>query len=186
MGRLVATTFMSLDGVIKNPEEWQGPFFGEDAGRFAEERLFASDALLLGRGIYEVYAATWPTMDDDGGFVEKINKMPKYVVSTTLDKAEWENTTIIRGDVADQVAKLKQEFEQDILVYGVGQLAHELLAHGLVDELEVWVHPILVGRTGGEALIGREGSRHEFELVGTETTELGVIICRYRPAVGKD
>lgn len=184
MGRLIVTTFMSLDGVIKSPEEWQGPFFGDDAARFAEERLLASDALLLGRGIYEVYAATWPSMADDGVFVEKINKMPKYVVSTTLDRAEWENTTIIRGDVVDQVTRLKQDFGQDILVYGVGRLAHELLAHGLVDELEVWLHPILVGETTPDALIGREGSRHAFKLSRIETTSLGIVICSYQPVAG--
>lgn len=183
MRKLVATAFTSLDGVIKDPGEWQGPFFDADASRIARDRLFASDALLLGRGTYEIFAGAWPNATDEGdGFVDRINSIPKYVVSSTLGSGSWHNTTVIKGDVEAEVAKLKEEPGQDILIYGVGQLAHTMLQAGLVDVLEVWVHPVLLGSATPDELLLREGTALSLTLTGTEITPSGIVVCLYEPA----
>lgn len=182
MRKLVATVFSSLDGVIRDPGEWQGPFFDADATRIARDRLFASDALLLGRGTYDIFAGSWPNATDDGdGFVDRINSIPKYVVSSTLDSGTWHPTTVISGDVEAEVARLKEQPGQDILIYGVGRLAHTMLRSGLVDVFEVWVHPVLLGSAKPDDLLLREGTELSFTLTGTQVTPSGIVVCVYEP-----
>jgi len=178
--KLVLTAFMTLDGVISDPGEWQGPWFDEDSGRIALQRILDSDAILMGRATYDIFAEAWPSAPADE-FVDRINSLPKYVVSTTLDKAEWNNSTIISEDVERQVAELKQQDGGDILIYGVGRLAHSMLRAKLVDELEIWVHPVLLGKPDPQGLLVRDGSRLGLKLVRTETTSSGVIVCVYEP-----
>jgi dihydrofolate reductase len=178
MRKLVLTAFMSLDGVVSEPGEWQGPWFDDDCNRLVRERIRRTDAVLLGRGTYDVFAGAWPDAPSDE-FVDRINSLPKYVASTTLDKAEWNNTTIIAEDVEGRVAELKNQDGGDILIYGVGSLAHTMLRAKLVDELEIWVHPVILGKPDPQGLLVQEGTKLGLKLVRTETTGSGIIVCFY-------
>src|SRR3954454_12662155 len=169
MGRIVVTEFVSLDGVMEAPgggEDFKhgGWTFeierGEDGNKFKLDETMASEALLLGRRTYEGFAAAWPSREGD--FADKFNNMPKYVVSTTLDDPEWNNSTVIKSDLADEVAKLKQEIDGDILVNGSQQLVQALEGEGLVDEYRLMVFPTVLG--SGKKLFG-DGDRSDLELV---------------------
>src|SRR5262245_25400506 len=146
MRKIIASTYMSLDGVIGNPQVWSLDHFNEEAGEYAMGLLEASDILLMGRATYDGFAGAWQNRPGNP-FADKINSMRKYVVTSTLDKADWTNTTIIdgTGDVAAEVARLKEEDGGDIIIYGSGRLTDDLIRHGLLDEHHVWVHPLLVG-----------------------------------------
>lgn len=189
MGKIVVTEFISLDGVIEAPgpgEHYKhaGWTFGFDRGaegnQFKADELFGSEAQLLGRVTYEAFAAAWPTMDM-GEFSEKMNGMPKYVFSSTLETASWNNSTILRGDLADEVAKLKREVEGVILVAGSARLARGLLAHGLVDELHLMVFPVILG--SGKRLFGDDSAdKITLELADSKVVGTGVTILTYRLA----
>ncbi|MEV6980369.1 dihydrofolate reductase family protein [Sphaerisporangium sp. NPDC051017] len=182
--KIIAVVYASLDGVIENPE-WSMPYFNEQAAQRARATLFASDTLLLGKGTYEGFAQAWPTMaEQEGidGFAHRMNTLPKYVVSTTIEKAEWGPVTVIRDNVIEQITELKNKPGDNILIYGVGQLAHTLLEHGLLDELEIWVHPVLVGITAPGTQIVREGSKALLELAEATTFDSGIAVLSYRPA----
>ena len=180
MGKLVVTEFITLDGVIEDPggaEQfdrggWTFQFDqGEEGGKFKVDELAASDAQLLGRVTYEGFAAAWPTMEGTGEFGEKMNAMPKFVVSTTLKDPEWNNTTVLSGDLADEVGKLKQQFEGDILVAGSAQLVQSLLAGGLVDELRLMVFPVVLG--AGKRLFASGADATALKLV--EARQIGAV-----------
>src|SRR3981081_2388465 len=143
MRKLKLAMYVALDGVVENPA-WTGPFWDDELAGLQQEYLFASDALLLGRVTYEGFASSWPTMEDTGEFGEKMNSMPKFVASNTLDKGDW-NATIINGDLATEVAKLKGAPGDDLLIYGSGEVVDELTRHGLIDEYRLMVHPVIVG-----------------------------------------
>src|SRR6476469_3454298 len=143
MCKVVADVFLSLDGVMENPG-WTGPYFNEELGEFQQELLFASDALLLGRVTYEGFATAWPGMRDETGFADRMNILPKYVASRTLQTADW-NADILQGEVAAAVAELKQEPGQNLLIYGSGQLVEYLRQHGLIDEYRLMVFPTVLG-----------------------------------------
>src|SRR4029079_2836518 len=154
MGKLVVTEFITLDGVIEDPGGgekfdrggWAFQFDqGEEGAKFKFDELAASDAQLLGRVTYQGFAAAWPTMEGTGKFGEKMNAMPKFVVSKTLTTAEWNNTTVLSGDLGREVGELKQQFAGDILVAGSAQLVRGPLAAGLVDELHLMVFPTVLG-----------------------------------------
>ena len=149
MRKLVESTFMTLDGVIESPQEWSPPYWDEEHAAYARKLLFAADALLLGRATYESFAQAWPARSGDE-YTDRINAMPKYVASRTLQEATW-NATVIQGDVAEEVERLKREPGEDILKFGTGELDRPLLTNGLIDELHVWVFPVLVGK--GQGLI---------------------------------
>src|SRR6059058_149082 len=166
--RLVATEYLSLDGVFEEPGHWSGPWFNDEAGAFKWAELQNSDAQLLGRVTYEGFAAAWPTMEGTGEFGEKMNAMPKFVVSTTLKDPEWNNTTVLSGDLADEVGKLKQQFEGDILVAGSAQLVQSLLAGGLIDELRLMVFPVVLG--AGKRLFAGGADATALKLVETRQT----------------
>src|SRR5918997_4073299 len=152
MGRIIVTEFVSLDGVMEAPgggEDYKygGWSFevnrGEEGDRFKLDETLAADALLLGRRTYEGFAAAWPSRE--GEFADKFNDMPKYVVSSTLSDPEWTNTTVIEGDLADAVARLKEQHEGDIVVHGSVQLVQALIEQDLVDELRLMVFPVVLG-----------------------------------------
>jgi dihydrofolate reductase len=154
MGKLVVTEFISLDGVMEDPGGaekfehggWTFKFDqGDEGGKFKFDELNASDAQLLGRVTYDGFAKAWPTMEGTGEFGEKMNSMPKFVVSSTLNNPEWNNTTVIGGDLSEEVGRLKEQFDGDILVAGSAQLVQSLLAQDLVDELRLMVFPIVLG-----------------------------------------
>lgn len=178
MRRIIVSTFATLNGVIENPHHWSLDYFDEAAGKFANAQLFAADALLLGRETYQGFAEAWPSRTGD--FADKINSMAKYVVSTTLaEPLEWGPATLIKGNVAEEVSKLKQQPGQDILIYGTGRLAQTLLQHGLIDEHRLWVVPIIWG-SGKRIFEGMDPTT--LELVEAKTLPSGTVILSHKPA----
>jgi dihydrofolate reductase len=188
MGNIVVSEFITVDGVIEDPGGaegsahggWSGKFqSGPEGGKFKFEELIAADALLLGRVTYEGFAAAWPTMEGTGEFGEKMNSMPKYVVSTTLGRAEWNNSTILRGDLADEVRKLKEQVDGDVVIFGSAKLAQRLTEHDLIDEYRLMVYPILLG--SGKRLFAEADNTSNLLLV--DATRAGeTVILTFHPA----
>jgi dihydrofolate reductase len=184
MGTIVVTEFVSLDGVVEDPGgvegfEHGGWAFEIDRGREGEQfkldEALASEAMLLGRNTYETFAASWPSRT--GAFADKLNAMPKYVVSSTLTDAEWNNTTVVSGDLDDVVAKIKQGHEGEILVPGSPPLVRALLERDLADELRLMVYPVILG--AGQQLFGSTSTKKPLELTSTKTVGAGVTILAY-------
>jgi dihydrofolate reductase len=190
MGKLVVTEFITLDGIIEDPggaegTEQGGWSFRHDASegqQFKGEELERADAQLLGRVTYEEFAAAWPGMEEVAGdFAKKMNAMPKVVVSTTLTEATWTNTTIISGgNLAADVARMKEQYQGDILVAGSATLVHALTGLGLVDEYRLIVHPIVVGK--GKRLFSEGNAGTNLELVESRKAGPDVLLLIYRPA----
>ena len=189
MGKIVVTEFVSLDGIVEAPgggEDYKhaGWTFEIDRGKegdaFKLDELREAEAQLLGRVTYEGFAAAWPTMEDEAGFAEKMNAMPKYVVSSTLQEAEWNNSTILNGDVAVEVAKLKDEVDGVILVAGSAQLVQALIEHDLLDELRLMVFPVLLG--SGKRLFGDVGEKKSLRLTDSRTLGAGIALLTYERA----
>jgi dihydrofolate reductase len=187
VGRIVVTEFVSLDGVIEDPGGaenfrhggWSFEFKrGDEGDKFKLDETLGSEALLLGRKTYEGFAAAWPSRE--GEFADKFNTMPKYVVSSTLEKPEWKNSTVLKGDVAEEVAKLRQEQDGDIVVHGSARLVQTLLERGLVDELRLMVFPVVLG--SGKRLFGEMGDKKPLRLVDSKVVGDGVAILTYEPA----
>jgi dihydrofolate reductase len=189
MARLVVTEFVSLDGVMDDPGGSEGTKHGgwtfqfdrgDEGNKFKLEELFASDALLLGRVTYQGFAEAWPTVSDNEGYAQKMNTMRKYVVSTTLtdDEATWDNTEVIRGDIAAEIARLKAEPGSDILVHGSCSLVHSLMEHGLVDEYRLMVFPIVLG--SGKRLFTETSDATRLALTECGTAGDGVLLLTYR------
>jgi dihydrofolate reductase len=187
VGRIVVTEFVSLDGVMEAPgggEDFRhgGWTFeinrGDEGEKFKLDETRASAALLLGRVTYEGFAKAWPSRE--GEFADKFNTMPKYVVSSTLENPEWNNSTVLKGDVAEEVAKLKQKQEGDIVVHGSAQLVQTLLEHDLVDELRLMVFPVVLG--SGKRLFGETSDKKSLRLADSNVVGDGVTILIYRPS----
>jgi dihydrofolate reductase len=162
MRKLIESTLVSVDGVIGDPQVWAEPYFDDEAGKRALKQLLVSDAMLMGRRTYEMFAAMWPA--STGAYADRMNTIRKYVFSSTLQTAEWSNSTIISGDVPAAVSELKQQNGQDLVMYGHGSLGQTLLEHRLLDELRLWVHPLIVGR--GAMLSARAQTRPSKEADG--------------------
>ncbi len=178
MAKIVASEYVTLDGVMDEPGQWSFPFWSGEASNFKHDELFASDALLLGRVTYEGFSKAWPTMEGTGDYGERMNSMPKYVASTTLDTAEW-NASVIKGPVTDEVARLRQQPGQDILVFGSGQLLQTLMQHDLIDEYRLMVHPLVVG--SGKRLFRDGIEKKALKLVETRPFSSGIVVLTYRP-----
>lgn len=187
MGRIVVTEFVSLDGVIEDPGGsetfrhggWSFEISrGDEGDKFKLDEVFSSEALLLGRVTYEGFAAAWPSRE--GEFADKFNSMPKYVVSSTLEKPEWNNSTVLKGDVADEVAKLRQQHEGDIVVHGSVRLVQTLVEQDLVDEFRLMVYPVVLG--SGKRLFGETSDKKPLRLVDSKVVGDGVTILTYEPA----
>jgi dihydrofolate reductase len=181
MRKVIASEYVSLDGVVEAPEKWTFQFWNDEHAKYAHDQLFASDALLLGRVTYQGFAAAWPSMEDyEGDFAVRMNTLPKFAVSKTLDEPlEWNNSTLIKEDVAEEVSKLKQQPSQDILMYGSGDLMHTLMQYDLIDEYRIWVHPVVVG--SGKRLFKVGNDTTVLRLVGTKTFSSGVVVLSYQP-----
>lgn len=188
MATITVTEYVSLDGVMEGPgggEDYKhiGWTFdldrGEEGNRFKLDETLASEALLLGRVTYEGFAAAWPSMD--GPFAHKLNAMPKYVVSSTISEGSWNNTTVLSGDVVDEVTALKNELAGEIVVHGSARLAQALLEHDLVDELRLMVFPVVLGT--GKRLFGETSDKKTMQLAESRTVGDGIIIAIYRPRV---
>jgi dihydrofolate reductase len=186
VGRIVVTEFVSLDGVIEAPgggEDYKhaGWTFeisrGDEGDKFKLDETLESDALLLGRRTYEGFAAAWPDRTDEFGFADKFNSMPKYVVSSTLTNADWNNSTILGGDVVEEVRKLKDEVDGMIVVHGSAQLVQALIENDLVDELRLMVFPVVLGT--GKRLFGETDDKKPFKLVDSKVVGDGVAILTY-------
>jgi dihydrofolate reductase len=184
MGKIVVTEFVSLDGVMEDPGgaedfKYGGWTFeiprGDEGDQFKLDETMASDALLLGRVTYEGFAAAWPSRE--GEFADKFNNMPKYVVSSKLDKADWNNSTVLKGDLAEEVSKLKEQYDGDIVVHGSAQLAQTLLEQDLVDELRLMVFPVVLGT--GKRLFGETSDKKRLQLADSKTVGDGVAILVY-------
>ena len=180
MRKVVVSEFMSVDGVMEAPYEWQPAFWHDDIGTYKYDELFASDALLLGRVTYEGFAAAWPTMEGTGEFGERMNGIRKFVVSTTLERADWSNTTIIRDDVAAEITRLKQLPGENILIGGSADLVRSLMRDDLIDEYRLMIHPVVAGK--GKRLFADAGDLKAFRLADSQTFPTGVIVLTYHRA----
>jgi dihydrofolate reductase len=187
MGRIVVTEFVSLDGVVEDPGGVEGFKHGGwvfeinrggEGEQFKLDEALASEAMLLGRNTYETFASSWPSRT--GTFADKLNAMPKYVVSSTLKDAEWNNTTVLSGEVDELVAKVKQAHHGDIVVHGSPPLVRALLDQDLVDELRLMVFPVVLG--AGQRLFGETREKKPQRLIDARTVGEGVTILRYEPA----
>jgi len=188
MRKVIVTEFVTLDGVMEDPGGaektahggWSSRFWSDDAGKYKLDEVLASGALLLGRVTYQGFAAAWPSMTDETGFADRMNGLPKFVVSTTLKEAEWNNSTVIQGNVAEEVARLKEQPGQDILVYGSGRLVRSLSQYGLVDEYRLMVHPVVLG--SGRRLFGDGADPSVLRLAEAKTFSSGIVLLTYQPA----
>jgi dihydrofolate reductase len=186
MGRIVVTQFVSLDGVMEDPGgaedfKYGGWTFeisrGDDGDKFKLDETMGADALLLGRKTFEGFAAAWPSRE--GEFADKFNNMPKYVVSSTLKDPEWTNSTVIEGDLAGAVARIKEEHDGDVVVAGSAQLTQSLIEEDLVDELRLMVFPVVLG--AGKRVFGETSDKKPLKLTSSKTVGDGVEILIYEP-----
>jgi dihydrofolate reductase len=186
MGRIIATEFVSLDGVVEAPGggeefEYAGWSFeidrGDEGNKFKLDETFESEALLLGRKTYEGFAASWPSRE--GEFADKFNSMPKYVVSSTIGTPEWSNTTVLRGDLATEVGRVRDRHKGSIVVHGSPTLVQGLIEKDLLDELRLMVYPVVLGK--GKRLFGRTTSKKRLRLQSSKTVGDGVEILVYEP-----
>jgi len=181
MGKIINSTYITLDGVIERPHEWPsiGGGRGDKGDELQVELLLSCDALIMGRRTYEGFAPVWPTRSGDP-YSDHINSMPKYVVSSTLTDPAWSNTSVISGDVVAEIERLKEEHGKDIVQYGFGELSHTMLAHGLLDELRLWVYPQFLAAAEPGDMIHRDGPGAIFDLVDATSLENGLVILTYR------
>jgi len=177
--RVIVSVYVTLDGVMEDPQNWLFPFWNDDVGKYAHEQLFAADALLVGRVTYDTFAEAWPSRSDPEGFADRMNSLPKYVASTTLERAEWNNAHLLGSDVAADVAKLKASEGGDILMYGSPTLMRSLMEHGLVDEYKLWVVPLVLGK--GKRLFTGDNSE-TMKLTDSKVFDSGLVILTYEPA----
>jgi dihydrofolate reductase len=188
MGKIVVTEFVSLDGVMEDPGGaenyrhggWTFEFDRGEGDKFKLDEIVEAEAQLLGRVTYEGFAKAWPTMEDPVGFADKMNAMPKYVVSSTLQEAEWSNSTVLSGDFVEEMTKLKQEVDGVILVAGSAQLVQGLVENDLVDELRLMVFPVLLG--DGKRLFGDVSEKRTLRLKDSKTVGDGLSILTYERA----
>ncbi|MEZ4518005.1 MAG: dihydrofolate reductase family protein [Chloroflexota bacterium] len=178
MSKIIVSEFLSADGVMEAPETWQLPFQSEEMGAITERQTGDIDAFLLGRVTYEVFAGFWPTMtQNEFGVADKWNNAPKYVVSTTLQNADWNNSTLIRSNVIEEIRKLKEQPGGTIGIVGSATLVHSLLDADLVDEIQVLVHPVVLGE--GVRLFA-DGYHSALKLADSKVLDNGVVFLSYQ------
>lgn len=181
MRKIVAGLFMSLDGVVEAPDQWHFPYFNDEMGEVVGSQMAASDTMLLGRVTYQEFASYWPNQSTaDVPMADQMNATPKVVVSTTLKSVEWQNSTLITGNVAEELTKLKRQPGKNIGITGSGTLVRSLLRDGLLDELVLLVHPIVVGR--GKRLFPEGDGQQALTLADSKTFTTGVLSLTYTPA----
>lgn len=178
MRKLVESTFVTLDGDIGTPQVWGPPYWDDEHNAYTTKLLFAADALLLGRATYEGFVEAWPSRE--GPIADRINSLPKHVASRSLEETTW-NATILEGDLVEAVAALKEQPGENLLKYGTGELDRTLIPAGLVDELHLWIFPVLGG--GGQRLIEGIDTTH-LQLVETTPFESGIVVNVYGPKKG--
>lgn len=183
MRRVLNSTYMSLDGVVQDPQDWTFGYRDDAAAAFAHDQLFGCDALVMGRRTYEVMITYWPTATDTDGMVDRMNSLPKYVVSDSLTAPEWNNTTVVpRADLPARMRELREQPGQDIIQYGIGPVTATLLRNGLLDELRIWLHPLVVGgQQLGALLAGADIDTTRFRVVDVTTYQAGVVVLCLQP-----
>jgi dihydrofolate reductase len=189
MRRLVAAEYVTIDGVMQDPGGvgeierggWSSPYWNDELAKYQTDQLFASDALLLGRKTFTGFAAAWPGAEEtEGEFAVRMNNLPKFVVSQSLkEPLEW-NGTLLKGNIAEEIRKLKQEPGQDILIYGSGKLVNSLMAHNVIDVYRLMVHPVVLG--AGKSLFEDGATITSLKLIDSKTTDTGVVMLTYEPA----
>ncbi len=178
MRKLIAYEYVTLDGVMEAPENWQFPYFSKDFEEFNREQILSFDASLLGRVTYEIFASYWPTQtNNEFGLADKINNAPKYIFSTSLEKVDWNNSTLIKGNITEEINKLKQGPGGDIGIIGSATLVQSLLQADLVDELWLFIHPLIVG--SGKRLFEDGTDLKKLNLTDTKKFDSGVLLLRY-------
>ena len=197
--KIVASEFITLDGVMESPDKWSFKFWTEEIGKFKSDELFAADALLLGRVTYEIFASAWPNLTDAeswkrtkaaGGsvgvkpetnpFADRMNNIRKFVVSTALEKVEWNNSTLIERDVAEEIRRMKEEDGKDILIFGSGELINTLMQHDLIDEFRLLVYPVVLGE--GKHLF-KDEAKATLKLTEVKAFSSGVVLLRYKGTI---
>jgi dihydrofolate reductase len=179
--KIVAGLFISLDGVYEAPHEWHFPYFNDEMGEAVQAQIDASDTMLLGRVTYQEFASYWPHQNNDEvPLADHMNNTPKVVVSETLDSLDWQNSTLIKGNVVEELTRLKQQPGKNIGITGSGTLVASLLRAGLLDELRLLVHPIVVGK--GKRLFATEDEARGLRLADAQTFSTGVLYLTYTPA----
>ena len=180
MRKIIASEFVSLNGVVEAPETWHFPFVDDQFQAEINASIHSINALLLGRTTYDIFAASWPLRtQNEFGIADKLNTMLKYVVSTTLEWAEWNNSSIIKGNLAEEISRLKRQPGGNIGIVGSTTLVRSLLQLDLIDEVRLWVHPIVVN--GGERLFNDGFGSHSMRLLESKTHETGVVSLLYQP-----
>ena len=182
MRKVVASELVSLDGVMGSPQEWAFSYSDDEMEQANASGMAASDALLLGRATYQEFASYWPYQNSaDQPYTDYLNSTPKFVVSTTLEEPlEWQNSTLIKGNIAEEITELKRLPGKDITIIGSAALVQSLLADELLDELRLMVHPLVLG--GGKRLFQDGGDQKALELLDSKTFDTGVLYLTYRPA----
>ena len=180
MGKIVNSTYMTLDGDITNMQDWHFEFWGDEASSAAAAIMGSPEALIMGRKTYDGFYPAWSAQSGEDNGADRMNSVRKYVVSNTLTDPEWTNTTVISGDdVAAQIRTLKDETDGDLLQYGFGDVTRLLLAEGLLDELKIWLHPVISGKATADQLIYRDMAQAKFRLTDTDVHSTGVVILSY-------
>ncbi|PSL44735.1 dihydrofolate reductase [Chitinophaga niastensis] len=187
MGKLILSEFITIDGVIEAPggepgfkyTGWSAEYFNDEYLQFKLDELSKAGSLLLGRKTYEGFAAAWPSRTDEMGFADKMNSLPKFVVSTTLDKSDWNNSILIKENIIEEIVKLKIQSEQDIMIFGSGTLIQTLLQHDLIDEYRLMIHPTIMGT--GNRLYSNIGGRKKLQLIDTKIFNTGTVVLIYQP-----
>ena len=178
MRKLIVYEYVTLDGVMEAPEKWQFPFLNDEVAEVIQSQIMDADAILLGRVTYDIFAASWPTRtNNEFGVADKLNSMPKFVVSSTLDRADWNHSTLIRGNVVEEINKLKQQPEGTIAIIGSARLIQSLVEYDLVDEYQLMVHPVVLG--SGKRLFP-EGINLDLRLANANAFSSGVVLLRYQ------
>ncbi|MEV4182037.1 dihydrofolate reductase family protein [Streptosporangium canum] len=178
MRKIAAGLFVSLDGVTESPEKWHFTYFSDEMGAAVGEQMAAADTMLLGRRTYEEFAGYWPSQAGTGNqLADQMNDTPKLVVSTTLDTVEWQNSTLIKDNVVEELTKLKEQPGKDISITGSATLVRSLLRAGVLDELRLLVHPIVVG--SGKRLFEDGGDQVPLKLIDSQTFSTGVLYLTY-------
>jgi dihydrofolate reductase len=181
MRKVIASLFLSLDGVMEAPEKWHFPYFNDEMGAAIGEAMSSAGAFLLGRRTYEQWASYWPSQSpDENPMAAAINAMPKFVASRTLDEVNWQKSTLLNGDVPAEVSKLKRQPGKDVSISGSATLVRSLLREGLLDELRLMIHPVVLGQ--GRRLFEEGNGETPLELVSSETFRTGVLNLTYQPA----
>jgi dihydrofolate reductase len=179
MARLINSTYVSLDGVIENPQDWPSlGSFADDGQKLQTELLLACDAVVMGRRTYDAFVPVWTSRSGDT-YSDRINTMPKYVASTTLRDPSWAHTTVFADDAVSRIGEVKDRAEGDLVQYGFGPLSYALMDAGVLDEIRLWVHPFFVGRAATDDLLFRAGQPAMFDLEDTTTLSSGVVVLSY-------